>query len=267
MSDFEFIRTYGFLTFYLLTVSIFLQNLTTRRSSSLESIMSDIMVGQLQVILKCFQLGSLEDLQDTMKQSGAIISGSTALLLLHPGRFLPNDIDFYVMPPGYHVLLVYLQRCGYQIERHHTSHYPSLRQIRSVHFLHSEESFQCINIIVCEGPHALSTISHFHSTLVMNYISYYGVVCLYPMWTMLNFGFINRDNDVTTDHCLSKYIRRGFKFSRTLGRGQKTLNPPSTHSKNAVRNLHDEDVLFIPFNSLANDIRKFDNAVSWKLCR
>lgn len=228
--------------------------------------MSDVIVCQLQLILKYFRLGSLEDLRDAMKQSGAIISGSTALLLLHPGRFLPNDIDFYVMPPGYRVLLAYLQRCGYKIERCHTSLYPSLRQIRSVHFLHSEESFQCINIIVCEGSHALSTISHFHSTLVMNYISHYGVVCLYPMWTMLNVGFVNRDNDDATDVCLSKYIHRGFKFSRTLGRGQTALTS-CTHSKNAVRNLHDEDVLFIPFSSLANDIRKFDNAVLWKLCR
>jgi len=251
---------------YLIAVSNFLQTAKTRlrrTPTSLESITSDIIVGQLQVVLKRFQLGSLDDLRDAMKQSGTIISGSTALLLLHPGRFFPNDIDFYVMQPGYRILLTYLQCCGYEIDRHHPSHYPSYRRMRSVHFLHSEESFQCINLIVCDGPHVLSTISRFHSTLVMNYITYSGVVCLYPMWTMLNMGFVvNRDNNIATDQCLSKYVRRGFKLSRTLGRGQLT---PSTHSENAVRNLHDEDVLFIPFNLLENDIRRFDDAISWDL--
>ena len=110
------------------------------------------------------------------------------------------------MPPGYRVLLVYLQRCGYQIEHYHTSHYQSLRQICSVHFLHSEELFQCINIIVCEGSHALLTISCFHSTLVMNYISYYGVVCFYPMWMMLNFEFIVRYVILTCHSYVTVYI-------------------------------------------------------------
>ena len=237
---------------------------TLRTPSSLESLTSSIVVGQLHVLLNRFQLGDLKDLQDILKQSDAVISGSAALLLLHPGRFLPNDIDFYVMLSGYHLLMTYLQHCGYQVDHYDTSSYPtSYRRIRSIQVLRNNDSSRSVNVIVCEGPHVLSTISRFHSTLVMNYISPYGVVCLYPLWTMMNMGFIiNRNNIQPMEPHLSKYIHRGFKLSRTLGRGQRAV---STHSEDAIRNLHDEDVLFIPFGSHTNDIRKFENAVWWEL--
>jgi len=95
---------------YIVVVELNLGTVNARRPlSSLESIASDIAVGQLQVILARFRLGNLGNLQNVLKQSGAIISGSTALLLLHPGQFDPNDIDFYVLQSSYRVLLTYLQ--------------------------------------------------------------------------------------------------------------------------------------------------------------
>jgi len=79
----------------------------------------------------------------------------------------------------------------------------------------------------------------------------------------MNMGFIINRNDIQPmEPYLTKYIHRGFKMSLTLGHGQKAT---STHSKDAVRNLHDQDVLFIPFGSHAVDIREFENAVSWEL--
>ena len=224
------------------------------------------MIGQLRVLLTRFQLGNPKVLRAVLRQSNAVISGSTALLLLHPGRFLPNDVDFYVMQSGYHILMAYLQDCGYEIDLYHDSYYPtSLRQIRAIQVFRSNSSSQHINVIICEGPHVLSTISRFHSTLVMNYVSHYGVICLYPLWTMMNMGFIvtrGSDQSLAIEPHLLKYIRRGFKLSRTLGLGQRAT---STHSENAIRNLHDGDVLFIPFDSHADDIRKFDDAISWGL--
>ena len=69
---------------YIVVVELNLGAVNARRPlSSLESIASDIAVGQLQVILARFRLGNLGNLQNVLKQSGAIISGSTALLLLH----------------------------------------------------------------------------------------------------------------------------------------------------------------------------------------
>jgi len=79
----------------------------------------------------------------------------------------------------------------------------------------------------------------------------------------MNMGFVlNHGSDDEIQSCLSKYIRRGFKFSETLSRGHLA---PSTHSEDAVRNLHDKDVLFLPFNPYTNDIRDFDNAILWEL--
>ena len=237
---------------------------TLRTPSSLESLTLSIVVRQLHVLLNCFQLGDFKDLQDILKQSDAVISGLAALLLLHPSHFLPNDIDFYVMLSGYHLLMTYLQHCGYQVNHYDTSSYPtSYCRIHSIQVLCNSDSSHSVNVIVCEGPHILSMISRFHSTLVMNYISPYGIVCLYLLWTMMNMGFIiNHNNIQPMEPHLLKYIHWGFKLSRTLSRGQRAM---STHSEDAICNLHNEDVLFIPFGSHTNDIHKFENAVWWEL--
>jgi len=168
------------------------------------------------------------------------------------------------MLSGYRLLMAYLERYGYQIDRYNASSYPtSSHRILSIKVLRSSDSSRRVNVIICEGPHVLSTISRFHSTLVMNYVSSYGVVCLYPLWTMMDMGFIiNRGNNQLMEPYLSKYIHRGFKLSRTLGCGQK---PASTHSEDAICNLHDKDILFIPFDLHANDIRKFEDAIWWDL--
>ena len=51
-----------------------------------------------------------------MATTGAIISGSAALSILHPDSFSPNDLDFYVSPGGYASLLSFVQDHGYAVE-------------------------------------------------------------------------------------------------------------------------------------------------------
>lgn len=47
-----------------------------------------------------------------------------------------------------------------------------------------------IDLIATTELHVVHTITQFHSTCVINYISYYRIICLYPEWTMRNKGFI-----------------------------------------------------------------------------
>ena len=54
-----------------------------------------------------------------MRRTGAIISGSAALALLHPHQFVLKDIDFYVLPPGFPAVPKYIEDYGYKKRVNH----------------------------------------------------------------------------------------------------------------------------------------------------
>ena len=58
--------------------------------------------------------------------------------------------------------------------------------------------------------HILTTITQFHSTAVMNYISFYGIVCLYPEWTLRRYALVTRRN--VPCRIVDKYRAQGFKM-------------------------------------------------------
>ena len=51
-----------------------------------------------------------------MQQTGTVISGSMALLLLHDVEFTPCDLDFYVPARGFPSVLSFVQKFGYEID-------------------------------------------------------------------------------------------------------------------------------------------------------
>ena len=65
-----------------------------------------------------------------------------------------------------------------------------------------------IDLIGTTEEHVLTTITQFHSTVVMNYIAFYGIICLYPEWMMWRNGLVNRRN--MPYGILNKY--RGCRF-------------------------------------------------------
>jgi len=235
-----------------------------------QAITTDLVGGRFSVLLRRFHLGTLKTMQRALKESGAIISGSAALTIFQAGRFMPNDVDFYVLESGHRRLSSYLRECGYNVDEIYDMHYPFDRQMRTVEVLCREGSPSRLNVIVCEGPHLVSTISRFHSTLVMNYIASYGAVCLYPLWTMNNVGLVTRVDfsgrhpaSASVSACIDKYRRRGFTLLYTVGDDRH--GGSSTHTREAIRSLHDDDVLFIPFDPVSYDIRDFEGPVSWKV--
>jgi hypothetical protein len=70
-----------------------------------------------------------------------------------------------------------------------------------------------IDLIATTEPHVVHAITRFHSTCVMNYITYYGIVCLYLEWMMCGVGFMrNGKND---QQAIYKYCGRGFAMVDT----------------------------------------------------
>ena len=70
-----------------------------------------------------------------------------------------------------------------------------------------------IDLIGMTEKHVLTTITQFHSTAAMNYIAFYGIVCLYPKWIMRRNGLITGNN--VSHEILEKYQRRRFKMAYT----------------------------------------------------
>ncbi|KAG2008878.1 hypothetical protein CC2G_014262 [Coprinopsis cinerea AmutBmut pab1-1] len=115
-----------------------------------------------------------------MKDSGAVISGSTALAVILPRRrsFVPNDIDIYVGSTGLPVVLHYLMaKTPYTKEsllsktRGGDIDYNGLvggTAMLSVRLLQDPESGKTLNLIEASTVSPLPVIWGFHSTLVMN---------------------------------------------------------------------------------------------------
>jgi hypothetical protein len=95
----------------------------------------------------------------------------------------------------------------------------------------------------------LPAIVGFHSTIVMNFIAYYGVVSLYPELVRRRVGWLNSaEPAIRRDHrWIDKYVRRGFRIfgdSRLVGKHICGITPSCSQS---TRSLFDEGVEIAKF--------------------
>ena len=209
-------------------------------------------------------------LRPIMAATGAVISGSTALAVLLGGEFVPHDLDIYVNTKGFGAMLAFLTNHGYQvIPQPHYARKKGYEDSKIVLTLkrNGDSEGEKIDLIGTTEVHVLTTITEFHSTMVMNYIASYGIVCLYPEWTMRKNGLVTRRN--VAYKVLNKYRGRGFKIAYTPAELTKHDNNhkcgehiccPSTK-----RNLQDGLSLFIPFDDRATDIRDVEDKETTEL--
>ncbi|KAJ2916176.1 hypothetical protein MD484_g4251, partial [Candolleomyces efflorescens] len=198
----------------------------------------------------------LDDLLDQMQEHRVYISGSFPLSLTHPS-IRPNDLDFYVNKANTEGIVEYLHTKGYGRPAELGSSKPTYREgahtdsngIMKVLAMEHEKGSK-INVVVTEGP-PIQVIPLFHSTVVMNYIAFHGMVMLYPRLTLRNKGMINCAGKLTekVEKCIEKYRDRGFM----LDRGYPSVVPKShgcgvdRHCPQTIRHLQDKDILHIPF--------------------
>jgi hypothetical protein len=115
--------------------------------------------------------------------------------------------------------------------------------------LHLCNSLREIDVVVSSLPFALSPILCFSSTLVMNFLSYEGVYCLYPKMTLACHGYLDPSH-VTADEIhpnalahMNKYLVQGFSFDVCVGEPRRD----GWMHLGAERHTGNEEVLFIPF--------------------
>lgn len=208
----------------------------------------------------------------------AIISGSVALLLVHPRIFEAGDIDIYV-PTHYAILfLMDLLRCfpsykfDYADRRKQNSYvYNESLNIRSVHRLFNDSTSKSINLIVVHGDNPIESIFYFDATHMMNFITAFGFGCAYPQLTLDSQAIRLRD-DHPRHEWLVKQADRGFQLASSL----QDMVPPVAHSCSihpscplTSRHLRDSHMFYGSFkpdrSPLRHALHNFSGNSTWRL--
>jgi hypothetical protein len=98
----------------------------------------------------------------------------------------------------------------------------------------------------------------------MNYVTYYGVVSLYPSWTMARIGAIVK-KEAEGSGCIQKYRDRGYTLVN-----DPSLLPMGQEGQGlelqAKRSTFDKETMFIPFDDVAPSLQAFEGReISWTL--
>ncbi|KAF5325801.1 hypothetical protein D9611_000602 [Ephemerocybe angulata] len=174
-----------------------------------------------------------------MAVSGAVVSGSQALRFFD--RQSPNiacDLDIYVRLAGAMTIIVYLLESGYRRDvQLRGGGYPLLSDLQSLsttkRFCSGGGPQGLLAVFDFDKPGPGSTmlkaqvivlaqdpihhvLHNFHSTLVMNFITYREAVAIFPRTTFLKrVGYISsrrRIGDIQKPMWRTKYEKRGFTF-------------------------------------------------------
>jgi hypothetical protein len=214
-----------------------------------------------------FRLGEVEDLLKMLNTASSVISGSVALSLLHPNTFQPNDIDFLV--PKYNQVIVsaYLQTVGYRRLIEETAQY-ICGSISIIFVFKHEETGEIANVIVSETSSPLQPIIEFHSTIVMNFISWYGLVSLYPDLTMRKIGYENIQGNSSQQY-LQKYHDRDFTIKKHYedcisDEQENHICGVDPYCPHAMCSLHDRRASFLSFDNNHDDLL-FEPPLCWRL--
>lgn len=210
-------------------------------------------------LVRPFGITDVDILRLVMAFSGAIISGSTALAAVDPGKFTPNDLDFYLPATGLSSFLLYLHEIGYVHRRlsiaEETSTYPyqGALKLHKVYSLVHTTIGKSVHVVVTKATNPIATVLDFHSTLVMNYIAWYGVVSLYNPLTKLGIGLILTLGDKEKT-CFEKYEDRGYTFRHEV---------PEDITLSRVRQLSDEFSSFKPFDNIPPTVEHLEYPITW----
>jgi len=179
----------------------------------------------------------------------AIISGSGALYLLQPllaTSWIPNDLDIYVSQDNLHLLLAALSIEGYgevqsspvRVKSYLWPHFHS-----TVTLTRAE---QTIDVVVSTTSTGIFPIFHFHSTLLMNFVTHDSICCTYPHLTLRGLSLIhpfsahNTILNRASIDALLKYHHRGFVYLTCYH-----IDGHCRSSKHTTRKLTDKSCMWV----------------------
>ncbi|RXW16787.1 hypothetical protein EST38_g9063 [Candolleomyces aberdarensis] len=161
---------------------------------------------------------------DFMREHNIVLSGSAVLAIVEPGSVEPNDLDMYVPRGGMGEVEEFLLTNseyvktgegggGVGLEEEEYTSFPFETGMKSVAFFRHRTANSIVNIIETDGTVATTAVFKFHTTFVMNYVTWNAIVCAYPKMTSDHVGLVNThllDIPSRMVRCLIKYAMRGF---------------------------------------------------------
>ncbi|KAH6888878.1 hypothetical protein BKA70DRAFT_886565 [Coprinopsis sp. MPI-PUGE-AT-0042] len=166
-----------------------------------------------------------EPTMEVMRRTDTRMAGSASNKVIDDGGWFNKDIDLYTPASSVPEVIEYLQRCGYgepTVENPHaipvdpnSQFKPYERQgaVQQILALHHNKTGRKVNVMQSSTESSVAPIVAFHSTVVMNWISYDGVTCLYPALTLKRKGISNVLPSFKTakkQAALRKYEDRGY---------------------------------------------------------
>jgi hypothetical protein len=116
--------------------------------------------------------------------------------------------------------------------------------------------------------HVVKLLTRFHSTLVMNYVSWFGLVVLYPEWTLKKCGLIIADTLASRD-CVTKYVERGYALQRDVfeltGPLQEHVCGVDPYCPTTARSLYDGYCFVEPFEAFEFEFNVCERDMFWLL--
>ncbi|KAI0083693.1 hypothetical protein BDY19DRAFT_858899, partial [Irpex rosettiformis] len=190
-------------------------------------------------MLKIF-FDSPTDFRALQARTGAIISGSFALQFFSQVYYSDTDLDIYVHYGAREILGSWILGNDYKyISRKITVTVGNVEDSAST-LEYGQEILGVLEfqrkrgdvekkvqiIIVEESP--LAAIMEFHSTCVLNFITFDMAYCLYPKATLIyQTNLVLKNPDVLVRKALSKYRRRGFTCRRLIAEQGSLFLPDS----------------------------------------
>jgi hypothetical protein len=190
---------------------------------------------------------------DAMRVTRSVISGSFALACFSPTRnWRPHDLDMYVSMSHVHMLLEALVAFGNYIVMWGKPWIvnPQYRTSNIMEIISLSNGERKIDVIVSNSC-ALLPIFAFHSTIVMNFVSAYGLYCGYPSLTLNRTGIIHphlyRHRHTlrrSETNALTKYMNRQYLLTQ-----EQSHDNCANHIKctATIRSLSDQHSLWLPF--------------------
>ena len=168
-------------------------------------------------LLTTFFGGQALQFDNLLHRTGGILSGSLALLfMLWTESWEPGDLDVYISAPAYGDFIATFEstfpvvgstrRLQRKEGKYDSSKILTIKQYTTQHG-------KKIDVIQSVDPNPAVPLTHFWTSLVVNFITPQGAVCAYPRSTLRRRGLVlDRPVPTRTVAARAKYEARGMSF-------------------------------------------------------
>ncbi|KAJ2914800.1 hypothetical protein MD484_g5621, partial [Candolleomyces efflorescens] len=229
--------------------------------------------------LRFFGLPIMETLQ-FFRVNKISASGSAVLAMILGELFIPNDFDLYLIFGLLEVMDQFLtQFTTYGLlynlplpKKEYQQYYEGQTGISSSRIYICSRTNRSINVIEVSPllPVATAPTFLFHSTPVMNYLTWNTIVSGYPRLTHKMLGIVNEPTFYYSDRvekCVEKYEDRGFRFLQEDDRRAVHICGVHPHCPLTVRCISDSATMRVGFHEEGDEqeMDLIDPFLSWRL--